>query len=176
MYSNGGYLVLGLIVERASGQSYYDYVSEHIFKPSAMTRTGYPEIDDTSTGRATGYTHNGAGFQNAVYGAPARGSSAGGAYSTVHDLAAFASAMHSHELLNEMYANWMLARFPGDAPSAQGPTPTTLGVAGGTPGANAVLLADFRSDETVVVLANLDPPAAEALGRQIRRWSVEAHI
>lgn len=176
LYSNGGYIVLGLIVEKASGQSYYDYVSEHVFKPSGMARTGYPEVDDTLTGRATGYTNNGAGLQNAVYGGPARGSSAGGAYSTVHDLAAFASAIRSHALLNEANTNWMLARFPGDAPTEQGPTPTTLGVAGGAPGANAVLLADFRSGETVVVLANLDPPAAEALGRQIRRWSVEAHI
>jgi len=36
-YSNSGFMVLGLIVERVSGQNYYDYVAEHIFKPAGMT-------------------------------------------------------------------------------------------------------------------------------------------
>jgi D-alanyl-D-alanine carboxypeptidase len=42
-YSNSGYVVLGAIVERLSGQSYYDYVREQIFKPAGMTNTDWHE-------------------------------------------------------------------------------------------------------------------------------------
>ena len=41
-YSNGGYVVLGLIVAKASGQSYFDYVRDHIYSPAGMTATGAP--------------------------------------------------------------------------------------------------------------------------------------
>lgn len=175
LYSNGGYLVLGLIVQKASGQSYYDYVRDHVFAPAGMVHTGYPDADDTTAGRATGYTLTPAGLRNAIYGAPARGSSAGGAYSSAADLLKFAQALRRNRLLDAEYTRWLLQRFPGDAPQAAAAADTRtdlFGVAGGTEGANALLLSDGE-DSTIVVLANMDPPAAEALGRQIRRWSVE---
>src|SRR5207237_7559902 len=40
-YSNSGYVVLGALVERVSGQDFYDYVTEHICRPAGMTHTGY---------------------------------------------------------------------------------------------------------------------------------------
>src|SRR5438045_4282280 len=42
-YSNAGYMVLGAIVEKASGQNYYTYVQEHIYSPAGMTNTGFYE-------------------------------------------------------------------------------------------------------------------------------------
>ena len=178
MYSNGGYLVLGLIVQKASGESYYDYVRDRIFVPAGMVHTGYPQVDDGTPGRAAGYTQTPMGLRNAIYGAPARGSSAGGAYSTAADLTKFAQALRSNRFLDAVYTRWLLERFPGNGPQSQtsaGVPGGMFGVAGGTPGANALLLSD-ASGSTIVVLSNLDPPAAEALGRQIRRWSVESGL
>src|SRR3954469_5851713 len=55
-YSNAGYVVLGLLVERLSGQNYYDYVREHIFVPAGMTRTGSFAVDSLPPNTAIGYT------------------------------------------------------------------------------------------------------------------------
>src|SRR5207248_2256090 len=131
---------------------------------------------DATPDRATGYTQTPHGLRNAVYGSPARGSSAGGAYSTAPDLMEFTQALRGNRLLDASYTRWLLQRFPGSGPQdaqALQSGNDVFGVAGGTPGANALLFSD-AGGSTIVVLANLDPPAAEALGRQIRRWSVES--
>jgi CubicO group peptidase (beta-lactamase class C family) len=160
-YSNGGYLVLGLIIQKASGESYYDYVSKHIFEPAGMTSTGYPFADDVMRGRATGYSRPGPGEPQRMttFMEPARGSSAGGAFSTAGDMLRFATALRSAKLLDATYTKWALPPGPG------------FGVAGGTPGWNALLDMEFNSNYTVVVLANIDPPAAEDLGIDIVRWT-----
>lgn len=44
-YSNTGFLVLGAVIEKASGQSYYDFVRENIYKPSGMTNSDCYELD-----------------------------------------------------------------------------------------------------------------------------------
>jgi len=54
-YSNYGYLLLGVLIEKVSGQSYYDYVQKNIYEPSGMTGTGsLPEADSVPE-RAVGY-------------------------------------------------------------------------------------------------------------------------
>src|SRR4029077_4751025 len=51
-YSNAGYVVLGLVVEAASGEDYYAYVREHVFAPSGMKDTAWWAIDDEVPNRA----------------------------------------------------------------------------------------------------------------------------
>jgi len=155
-YSNAGYIVLGLLVERLSGEDYYEYVRRHVFEPAGMTRTATWTVDSLPTNTARGYTR---GAQDAppstLLGAntallPGRGSSAGGGYSTVHDLL---------RLLNALRA--------GTIPS--GP-PAGMGIAGGAPGLNAAVEGDLPCGYDVIVLANLDPPAAESVARIVRGW------
>lgn len=55
-YSNAGYVVLGLIIEKASGQSYHDYVREHLFRPAGMKDTDAYAQDAIVPNRAVGYT------------------------------------------------------------------------------------------------------------------------
>ena len=55
-YSNAGYILLGLVVEKASGQSYYDYVRDHVFTPAGMTSTGSYALEDGVPNLATGYS------------------------------------------------------------------------------------------------------------------------
>jgi D-alanyl-D-alanine carboxypeptidase len=150
LYSNGGYVVLGLIVAQASGMDYYDFVRERIYKPAGMVDSGSFAKDEAVTNRALGYTKEGGPLKPNYDTLPGRGSSAGGGYSTLHDMLSFALATTDGRL--------------GKDPRGG------LGVAGGAPGLNAALEWDAQSGYAIVVLANLDPPAAENVARQIRTW------
>lgn len=79
-YSNGGYVVLGLIIEKVSGESYYDYTSAHIYEPCGMKGTQHLDADVPAENVATGYTrswdeseHPGEPRRNNIYTRPARG-------------------------------------------------------------------------------------------------------
>ena len=176
-YSNGGYVVLGVIIEKVSSQSYYDFVRERIFVPAGMTGTDSFEADVPVPNLAEGYTRLwGPGGKsmdgprrNNIYSRPARGSSAGGGYSTAEDLLRFANAVLADKLLSPPYTDWFLSR---QEPGTGTPPPRgrgDLGWVGGAPGINAVLEADLAAGYTIIVLGNYDPPAAETVARAIRR-------
>jgi CubicO group peptidase (beta-lactamase class C family) len=175
-YSNAGYIVLGLIIEKLSGESYDGYVRLHITAPAGMTSTDAYTPDAVVVNRAVGYTARDENEKplpeptTNIYSLPGRGSSAGGGYSTAEDLLRFDAAMRAGKLLSPAWTAWY---FTGRVPSPGG-TPGKpgggKGVAGGAPGINAVLEMDLDTGYTVVVLANLDPPAAEKVGRTLRQW------
>lgn len=165
-YSNAGYVVLGLIIEKLSGQSYYDYVRDHITKPAGMADTGSYAIDENVPNRAIGQTKRGPEGplpqrQNNTATLPARGSSAGGGYSTAPDLLRLSQALLADKLIPKRWTDWL---FTGklDAPGAR-----NIGVAGGSPGVNAVL--EIEPHYTLVVLSNFDPPSAEEVAREGRK-------
>jgi CubicO group peptidase (beta-lactamase class C family) len=105
-YSNEGYIVLGLIIEKISGQRYFDYVREHIYAPAAMVNTGEYELDALNPNLAIGYTTQDAqGNDTGILASntplmPIKGTPAGGGYSTVEDLRGFWQALMSFKLLN----------------------------------------------------------------------------
>jgi D-alanyl-D-alanine carboxypeptidase len=103
-YSNAGYIVLGRIVEAASGMSYYDYVQRHIFEPAGMRNTGFYDRQGKAANVAIGYTRQGAPAGQRVDHAPGgrelRGGSAGGGYSTAEDLLAFGRALAANTLMS----------------------------------------------------------------------------
>ncbi len=161
-YSNGGYIVLGLIIEKASGQDYYDYVRDNICKPAGMTHTGYLDADVPTGNVASGYTrvwdgdeHAGEPRRNNMYTRPARGSSAGGGYSTAEDLLKWILALEAGKL-----AAPEAARFAGEG----------MGIAGGAPGINASVETHPRSGYTVIVLSNYDPPSSGTVAKKIGSW------
>jgi D-alanyl-D-alanine carboxypeptidase len=168
-YSNGGYLTLGLIIEKVSGQNYYDYVREHIFKPASMTDSDWYEVDSSVKNLAVGYQRK---TVPNVYSLPARGSSAGGGYSTAPDMLKYAEALLANRLTSAPYTRWYLGGSkPGTPAAASSPTEPLrggLGIAGGSPGVNAVFEVNAAQRLVIVVLANDDPPAAEDLARRIR--------
>jgi CubicO group peptidase (beta-lactamase class C family) len=81
-YSNGGYIVLGAIIEKVSGRDYYTFVKENIFTPAGMLSTDAFEKDKEVPRRALGYTRDGGGtdggWRSNYATLPAKGSSAGG--------------------------------------------------------------------------------------------------
>lgn len=107
-YSNTGFAVLGVIIERASGMNYHDYITEHVFKKAGMTRSGFFSPAKPVDNMALGYTmmnadgtprKNGRGSNANLI--ETIGSPGGGAYSTVTDMIRFGDALTQNELLSE---------------------------------------------------------------------------
>lgn len=153
-YSNGSYIILGLIIEKVTGTDYYSYIREKIFHVAGMNDTDWYPKDSLVENRAVGYirTESGNRIPNTST-LPARGSSAGGGYSTAQDLLKFTLALSERKWNAPSYDS-----FNG------------LGVAGGSPGSNAALEWEGRDGYAVIVLSNDDPPSAERVARQIRGW------
>ncbi len=174
-YSNGGFMVLGAIIAAASGQTYSEYVAEHIFAPAGMDSTGFFARDEPVPNVAIGYTHMGPDgrtdeLHNNLFRLPVRGNSAGSAFSTVGDLLAFDNALREHRLLAPAWTHWY---FGGAEPGTENPeapsgrSTAATGIAGGAPGVSAVLESD--GVVTIIVLSNYDEPGAETVGRALRR-------
>jgi CubicO group peptidase (beta-lactamase class C family) len=142
-YSNGGYVVLGRVIEVVSGKSYSTYVSEHIYRPAGMTSTGLLRKE--------------------------LGNPAGGGYSTATDLFKFARALKGGRLLDQRMTNYVLNE---TLSGASGPkfgfalreqiveARRFIGNGGGAPGINAEFRFEPAGEYVVVVLANASPPAA----------------
>lgn len=154
-YSNAGYVVLGRIVERVSGEEYRAYLQRHIFGPAGMTRTGFYDRDSLPAFAAIGYTtgdedvHDGPVHPNTET-LPGRGSPAGGSYSTVGDLLRYVHAQRTGAIA--------------------GVSGKPAGWVGGSDGANTFLAPDMPGDYTLIVLANVDPPIAMQLQAMVRGW------
>jgi CubicO group peptidase (beta-lactamase class C family) len=101
-YSNAGYILLGAVIEKVSGQTYYDYVRDHVFKPAGMKDTDFYDLDRDPAKIARGYMDgpDGTRLDNiralSVIGAPHAG-----AYSTGPDMVRFSEALTRHVLLSE---------------------------------------------------------------------------
>ena len=108
-YSNSGYMVLGAIIEKVSGQDYYSYVQEHVYKPAGMAETGFYEPGKDIVNLAIGYSKMGRDgkpleeVRDNTNTREVRGGPAGGGYSTVGDLVKFHMALRSYKLLSEEY-------------------------------------------------------------------------
>lgn len=159
-YSNGGYILLGAIIEKVTGKSYYDYVRENIFKIAGMTNTDSFETDKMPANTANGYTNRNPKNErvNNVETRPFRGSAAGGGYSNAEDLLKFSLALKSGKLTIP----------DGDGNPRKD---SDLGVAGGANGINATLIVDGATGYTIIVLSNYDPPSSEQVSKQIRNWA-----
>jgi CubicO group peptidase (beta-lactamase class C family) len=154
-YSNGGYLVLGAIIEEVSGLDYYTYARKNIFDPAGMNDTeSYPKAASVAN-RARGYTRRGGGdsLRTNYDTLPGRGSSGGGGYSTTSDMLRYVEALRQAKICEP------------DDPARQG-----FGVGGGAPGINAAFDWNPESGFVIIVLTNFDPPTAERVSRRIRGW------
>jgi CubicO group peptidase (beta-lactamase class C family) len=171
-YSNYGFILLGAVIERVSGQSYYDYVREHVYAPAGMTSTGSEPEDQVVANRAVGYTDADGKLQPNTDTLPYRGTSAGGGYSTVEDLLRFANALQQEKLLNARYTQLLTTGkvdMPGGRRYGYGFGEGTIngtrcfGHNGGAPGMNGDLKICAGNRYIIAVLANRDPGAAQKI-------------
>jgi CubicO group peptidase (beta-lactamase class C family) len=171
-YSNYGFLLLGAVVEKVTGQSYYDYVREHVYQPAGMTSTDSLPENEAVARRSVGYMKEGPGPATDNRDTlPYRGTSAGGGYSTVEDLFKFATALENHKLLDAAHTDML---WSGKVETGRGGDKYGFGFfdtaegglecfghGGGAPGMNGDLKICPKPGYIIAVLANVDPPAAQ---------------
>jgi D-alanyl-D-alanine carboxypeptidase len=179
-YNNLGYIWLGAAIEHASGKTFYDYLDEVVFKPAGMTHTDTPAADVDMKGRAFGYIkppgeHE---WRSAAQYLDYRADGAGGAWSTVDDMARFLTALRANRILNEKYTGLMISQkaeawkghgygygvwidnYPGGG--------LWTGGIGGEMGSNSEAWFTPDSNYQVIVLSNFDPGAAIVVSEFIR--------
>lgn len=97
-YNNSAYFLLGLIIEKASGQPYEEYITEHLFEPAGMDDSRYCSQSDIILRRARGYQWSQGGLQRAPYLDHTWPYAAGSICSTVSDLVTWNRALHLNQV------------------------------------------------------------------------------
>ena len=175
-YSNSGMVVLGAIIEKASGLSYRDYLQRHVFDPAGMKDSHLAQEDDVLANRSIGYTVKPDGGYRANVREIMPSSADGGLRTTAQDLLRFDQALNGNTLLNAesrkrmlipvgpapFYASgWFTKRVDGHL---------AVGHGGGAPGINAEFRRYPDDGVTLIVLSNYDmgaTPLAEAIERSL---------
>ena len=171
-YSNAGFMLLGAIIEKLSGTSYYDYVRDRVFAPAAMASTGFYDPQGDNPGVAIGYTKMNANGEPGETERPhtdlreVRGGPAGGGYSTVADLVKFSVALQQNKLLDAEHTK-LITTGKVDGPPGMGKYgygfgdnvvdgKRIIGHNGGFPGTAANLDVLTESGYSAAILMNVD--------------------
>ncbi len=167
-YSNTGMLLVGAVLEKASGRDYFDLVRETLYGPAGMKDTDCYDIDLVVPHLAIGYSREGTGaarrWRSNTFEHVIRGGPAGGGYSTAPDLLAFAEALRSGKLLEPATLERLWSPKPALGSKeygygfgiSEGPAGRTIGHSGGFPGISSNLDIFPESGYVAVVLSNVD--------------------
>jgi D-alanyl-D-alanine carboxypeptidase len=109
-YSNSAYVLLGAIIEKVSGQSYADYVREHLFEPLGMEYSHYGG-QQIIPGRVRGYVEGPGGIVNAPFLSMTQPHAAGSLLSTVDDLARWNAALFGGDVISDASLQRMTSEF-----------------------------------------------------------------
>ena len=177
-YSNAGYVLLGRIIEKVSGENYFDYIQRHVFAPAGMNASGFDSLDEITPKLAVGYFLEGPlstewkacwakiGF---------KGGPAGGGYSTNADLLRFASALREGKLVKPATLTKM---FDDEVPAGPGGYAAGFGDrlshgrhirghAGGIEGTDANLAMVWETKVSVALTSNEGPSQTWLLAEHI---------
>jgi CubicO group peptidase (beta-lactamase class C family) len=113
-YTNLGYIVLGYLLERISGQTYEEFVQANVFKPLGMNDSGLMSFVTIIPRRASGYWPGSNGLENAERPDPRIGFSAGSLYSTTQDLLRWEEGLFGGKLLSPASLRKMTTPFKSD--------------------------------------------------------------
>ncbi len=116
-YSNSNYYLLGMVIEKVTGQPYARYLDEHIFRPLKMAHTGYGDAAHFPADVVIGYDHADDSYTPSAPVSMAAPFSAGAVVSTVDDLARWARAIDAHKILQP--ASWERAISDGKLPDGK---------------------------------------------------------
>jgi CubicO group peptidase (beta-lactamase class C family) len=164
-YSNSGYSLLALIVERASGRTFATFLRERIFQPLGMSNTvAHEEGISTVSNRAFGYTQEDGRWNRTDQSQTSAVLGDGGIYSSIDDLAKWDAALYDGRLLrpSSLQAAFTPATHTDDAEVEYGfgwrITGETLWHSGETVGFRNVIVRYPKRHLTVVVLTNRNEP------------------
>ena len=166
-YSNSGYVLLGYLIEKISGQSYADFVQQNIFTPLGMKDSGYDSNSAVIDRRAAGYAPGKNGPENAGFVNMTVPLSAGGLYSTTEDLLRWEQGLFGGKLLSPASLAKMTTPFKQDYAFGLGVSTDNghkvIAHNGGIQGFNTSL-AYYPDDKLVIaVLGNLNGNAPDAI-------------
>ena len=102
-YSNGGFVLLGIVIEKLTGKLYRDFIYENILAPADMERSGFYAFNDLPENTAFGYKKD--RKTTNIYNLPIRGGGDGGMYTTSYDLRSFWRSLFSYEILSRKLLN-----------------------------------------------------------------------
>ncbi|MCH9002094.1 MAG: beta-lactamase family protein [Planctomycetes bacterium] len=171
-YSNSGMFLAGVIVEKASGMGYHEYIRKFVTGPAGMTNTDCYQMDEPVPNLAIGYSRDSSretGWTNNIFKHVVRGGPAGGGFSTVEDLLKFEIALRSHKLLSAESTELVWTAKPelgspnyGFGFGVRGTSDDRIvGHSGGFPGISSNLDMFLDSGYTVAVMANYDGVASD---------------
>ncbi len=165
-YDNTGYYLLGLIIEKVSGKSYWQFLDERIFKKLGMSASRNTDTKQIVPNRASGYIWADSGYQNQPVLWPFVGFAAGSIMSTVEDLNIWDAALYTEKLIKKssLEQMWKAALTDnGDvAPYNSGfgwfvdsyKGHRIVQHSGGTPGFSSVIYRFPDDTLTVIILTN----------------------
>jgi CubicO group peptidase (beta-lactamase class C family) len=170
-YSNSGYVLLGYLIEKISGQSYAEFVQQNIFAPLGMKDSGYDFNSAIIEHRAAGYTPGKNGPENAGFVNMTIPLSAGGLYSTTEDLLRWEQGLFGGKLLSPASLAKMTTPFKQDYAFGLGVATTNghkiIAHNGGIEGFNTSL-GYYPDDKLVIaVLGNINGGAPDQIASSL---------
>lgn len=170
-YSNSGYVVLGAIIERVSGQSYEQFLTDNFFTPLGMTDTGYDSNTAIIKRRASGYGKTAAGYANAGYIHMSVPHAAGALYSTTADLLKWEQALFAGKVISKASVDRMITPFKNDyalgVSSAMNNGRRVIAHGGGSDGFNTYMSYYPDTKIVIIVLSNVNGTVPGMLARQL---------
>jgi CubicO group peptidase (beta-lactamase class C family) len=174
-YNNSGYVLLGVVIEKAAAKKYEQALQDMILTPLGMKDSGYDWSKAIIPRRASGYSGRGPAVANAAALDMQQPYSAGALYSTVEDLLMWDQALYTETLLPEPAKTIMwtpvLSNYAYGWSIAE-PTPATFGYrrvahSGGINGFSSVIIRVPEPNVTAIVLSNNDTVNASVIGREL---------
>jgi CubicO group peptidase (beta-lactamase class C family) len=165
-YDNTGYYLLGIIIEKASGKSYWQFLDERVFKPLGMNATRSTDPQPIVRNRASGYEWKNDHFENRPVLLPTIAFSAGSLLSTVEDMAKWDAALYTEKLLKKSSLDQMWTA-PATNDGTDAPFNYGFGWfienyhghrlvqhSGGTPGFSSAMYRFVSDKLTIIILTN----------------------
>ncbi len=170
-YSNSGFVLLGYLIEKISGDSYEKFVRENIFTPLGMKDSGYDSNSAIIPRRASGYVNGKNGFENAGFVHMSIPHGAGALYSTTEDLLKWELGLFGGKLLKAPSLEKMTTPFKSNYAFGLGVETTgghkVISHGGGIEGFNTELEYYPEDKLTVVVLCNVNSGAPGEIARKL---------
>ena len=177
-YSNGGFILLGIVIEEISGTPYIDFIQENIFELCDMSDSGFFAMDRLPERTAFGYIDGKEGWRTNIFTLPIIGSSDAGAFTTVKDMDKLWRAFFDEKILSKRLTNLFLEkavedkdnRFYGhgiwiDHEEGKDPVHFLIGWDAGVS-----FKSTCPSKDTVITVISNTSSGAWALNRAIMKW------
>jgi CubicO group peptidase (beta-lactamase class C family) len=106
-YCNGGFMVLAVLLERVTGQTYHELVGRLVLEPAGLERTGFLPLNALPADAAPGYVHDEGDLMNTLH-LPVLGNGDGGAFTTADDLHRFWLALLAGRIVSRASVEEMI--------------------------------------------------------------------